>query len=309
VSDGQTLTQRYYAWGGIRPGPNNALPTDYTFTGQKLDATGLMYYGARYYDAYLNRWIQPDTIVPQPGNPQDLNRYSYARNNPLKYVDPSGHFVIAPIIGLVLIGAGVFAAINEAHQISNYAQEHNMGFWEAAVAKDLTLDQGSMVDSAFKGGAVTLLVAEGGALAFGGLGLGVQQIGKTFNSPEWFGTGMQMTNASIYADGLLKGGLTNAQVRQWYNAEMQKIDTNGSLTEKFARQVYEQRNAIKVQARELMADKVSAAELDIVRPIEPFEYYVEKYSAQGYSGEELWARIIQGSVTPNADVNAKFGIK
>jgi RHS repeat-associated protein len=91
VSDGQTLTQRYYAWGGIRPGPNNALPTDYTFTGQKLDATGLMYYGARYYDSSLGRFLSADTIVPQAGNPQALNRYSYVNNNPLKYVDPSGH--------------------------------------------------------------------------------------------------------------------------------------------------------------------------------------------------------------------------
>jgi RHS repeat-associated protein len=91
VSDGQTLTQRYYAWGGIRPGPNNALPTDYTFTGQKLDATGLMYYGARYYDSSLGRFLSADTIVPQAGNPQALNRYSYVNNNPLKYIDPSGH--------------------------------------------------------------------------------------------------------------------------------------------------------------------------------------------------------------------------
>jgi RHS repeat-associated protein len=91
VSDGQTLTQRYYAWGGIRPGPNNALPTDYTFTGQKLDATGLMYYGARYYDSALGRFLSADTIVPSPGNPQTLNRYSYVLGNPLKYVDPTGH--------------------------------------------------------------------------------------------------------------------------------------------------------------------------------------------------------------------------
>jgi hypothetical protein len=53
-ADGQqTIIQRYHPWGNIRPGPDNALPTDYTFTGQKLDeSTGLMYYGARYYDPY-----------------------------------------------------------------------------------------------------------------------------------------------------------------------------------------------------------------------------------------------------------------
>ena len=50
-------------------------------------------YGARFYSPYLNRWIQPDTIVPDPKNPQTLNRYTYANNNPVKYTDPSGHYV------------------------------------------------------------------------------------------------------------------------------------------------------------------------------------------------------------------------
>ena len=35
--------------------------------------------------------IQADTIIPEPGNPQALNRYSYVSNNPLKYTDPTGH--------------------------------------------------------------------------------------------------------------------------------------------------------------------------------------------------------------------------
>jgi RHS repeat-associated protein len=52
---------------------------------------GLMFYNARWYDPYLNHFTQPDTIVPDPGNSQDWDRYSYARNNPLKYTDPSGH--------------------------------------------------------------------------------------------------------------------------------------------------------------------------------------------------------------------------
>jgi len=47
--------------------------------------------GARMYDPELGRFISPDTIIPDPGNPQDLNRYAYVRNNPLAYVDPSGH--------------------------------------------------------------------------------------------------------------------------------------------------------------------------------------------------------------------------
>jgi RHS repeat-associated protein len=50
-------------------------------------------YDARFYSSYLNRWIQPDTIVPQPGDPQSLNRFSYVLNNPLKFTDPTGHCI------------------------------------------------------------------------------------------------------------------------------------------------------------------------------------------------------------------------
>jgi hypothetical protein len=52
-----------------------------------------MYYNARWYDPYLNHFTQPDSIVPDPYNPQDWDRYSYVRNNPLRYTDPSGHKV------------------------------------------------------------------------------------------------------------------------------------------------------------------------------------------------------------------------
>jgi RHS repeat-associated protein len=88
TSGAQPSSQTYYPYGGVRSG---TLPTDYTFTGQKADSDGLMYYNARYYDSAIGRFTQPDTIVPNPYNPQDLNRYSYARNNPLKFIDPSGH--------------------------------------------------------------------------------------------------------------------------------------------------------------------------------------------------------------------------
>jgi hypothetical protein len=52
-----------------------------------------MCYGVRYCGAALGRFIVPDTIVPEPGNPQALNRYAYVDNNPLKYTDPSGHWL------------------------------------------------------------------------------------------------------------------------------------------------------------------------------------------------------------------------
>jgi RHS repeat-associated protein len=62
--------------------------------GQRAEAGfRLMDYNARYYDPYLNRFISADTVVPNPGDPQDLNRYAYAGNNPVRYTDPTGHYL------------------------------------------------------------------------------------------------------------------------------------------------------------------------------------------------------------------------
>ena len=64
----------------------------YYFTGKKTDdESGLIYFGARYYDPKLGRFITPDTIIQNPYDPQTLNRYSYTSNNPINRVDPDGH--------------------------------------------------------------------------------------------------------------------------------------------------------------------------------------------------------------------------
>jgi len=41
----------------------------------------------------------PDTVIPDLYNPLDLNRYGYARYNPLKYTDPTGHVPVGDIYG------------------------------------------------------------------------------------------------------------------------------------------------------------------------------------------------------------------
>jgi RHS repeat-associated protein len=65
--------------------------TKHLYTGQEKDTeTGLYYYRARYYDPNLARFVQPDSVMQNVYDPQMLNRYSYVRNNPLKYTDPTG---------------------------------------------------------------------------------------------------------------------------------------------------------------------------------------------------------------------------
>ena len=61
------------------------------FTGHEhLDRTGLIHMNGRVYDPRLGRFLSPDPIVGDPTSSQSWNLYSYVRNNPLSYVDPTG---------------------------------------------------------------------------------------------------------------------------------------------------------------------------------------------------------------------------
>ena len=91
ATGGEVGRQWYYPYGDQRHA-TGSLPTDYRFTGQRIESTiGLYDYGARFYDPLLGRFVSADSVVPEPGNPQALNRFSYVLNNPLRYVDPTGH--------------------------------------------------------------------------------------------------------------------------------------------------------------------------------------------------------------------------
>ncbi len=93
---GTRYLQRYYPWGTPRTSYTAGLPTNHTYTGQIADieggsASGLMYYNARYYNPATGHFTQPDTLIPNPADPQAYNRYQYVRNNPTNNTDPTGH--------------------------------------------------------------------------------------------------------------------------------------------------------------------------------------------------------------------------
>ena len=77
-------TARYDAWGMTKESTGN-IP-QYGYTGREPDATGLMYYRARYYDPATSRFTQRDP----KGFIDGINRYAYTVNNPVNYTDPRG---------------------------------------------------------------------------------------------------------------------------------------------------------------------------------------------------------------------------
>ncbi len=83
----------YYPFGAERV-IANLVDNRYKFTGKERDAeSGLDDFGARYYASNLGRFVSPDLIFAdqQPSDPQSWNLYTYVRNNPLRFIDPTGH--------------------------------------------------------------------------------------------------------------------------------------------------------------------------------------------------------------------------
>lgn len=61
------------------------------YTGKPQDeSTGLSYYGARYYDPAIGRFMSIDPVGFHEGNIQSFNRYAYGNNNPYRFIDPDG---------------------------------------------------------------------------------------------------------------------------------------------------------------------------------------------------------------------------
>jgi RHS repeat-associated protein len=185
----------YYAYGeecteppcGTQPGTNTKK-----FTGKERDVeTGLDYFGARYYGSRIGRFSTVDPLMElrkNIANPQRWNRYAYALNQPLGFVDPSGE---SPIIAAAAVGAGI--GFTFAFGGSLVSQVIRNGSFDR-------LDYGEAFTSG-AGGALS------GALAGVTLGGGAAALGLTFQTTT--GGIMAIGAGSNVAGGTLARAIDN----------------------------------------------------------------------------------------------------
>jgi len=112
------ISYHYDAWGNATTTYHNggastlAANNPIRYRSYYYDTTLQMYYlQSRYYDAKICRFISPDDVsyLGANGDLISYNMYAYCSNNPVNYVDPSGHsFIVA---ALILVATTVIGAI------------------------------------------------------------------------------------------------------------------------------------------------------------------------------------------------------
>lgn len=129
----------YDPWGRLR-NPRTLKPYSFEampglrlgrgFTGHEhLPEFGLINMNARLYDPLLGRFLNPDPYVQVPENSQSYNRYSYCLNNPLKYTDPTGEFLV--------VDAWIWGFLSKFVQTGSFKEAYHEGNRRGQIDIDL----------------------------------------------------------------------------------------------------------------------------------------------------------------------------
>lgn len=235
TSDGTLIAEYSYdAWGRLRDPQTLDLyaageePTlvlgGRGYTGHEhMPWFGLINMNARLYDPLLGRFLSPDPYVQSPENTQNFNRYSYALNNPLRYTDENGEFLLSA----VLLSAGIGAAINVAF---NWSKIDSV--WEGVIMAVCGAGVGAV--AAVTGGA-----GLGGQL-LAGMGTGMLDSMVT-NSIEQFGaSGNGAFDWGSFARSAISGavtGMATAGANKIANGLATKLVNKAEITSRLSQNV------------------------------------------------------------------------
>lgn len=131
---------RFDPYGAPRPGMS--FSSGFGYAGEWTDPSGLINLRFRAYDPVIGRFLSRDTFGGVAGLSQSANRYGYGLGNPLRYTDPSGHFVnnvLIPGGGWLLgfgwgFGSAVFDALVDLGQLALCLQPGNPCAIETMIA-------------------------------------------------------------------------------------------------------------------------------------------------------------------------------
>ncbi len=166
------------------PGTEPILFLGRGYTGHEhIPWFGLINMNARLYDPAIGRFLSPDPYVQAPDFTQNLNRYSYCLNNPFKYSDPNGEFIISTLVA-VGIGATLGSITGGIIGYMNGARGWNLGahIGLGAFIGGTSVTGGALVNSFVGSGfyAMGAIGATSGAIA--GAGFGALSSGGDWNS-------------------------------------------------------------------------------------------------------------------------------
>jgi RHS repeat-associated protein len=199
----------YDVWGRVLSDSNPGFQT-FGFAGGIYDRlTGLVRFGARDYDPTLGRWLNKDPIRFEGG----WNLYGYVGNDPVNFIDPTGHLGIEDFEGFA---AGM-------PQIPQAAVDASAGFGDALLfgfGQDLrdALDIGGVnqCSRAYKLGALTSLAVGTGRLAYAG----IAKLGAVFAS-----SGLQASAFRATLKNTMRGGIG----KTWRIPDLDKYPTDAAL--------------------------------------------------------------------------------
>ena len=121
----------------------NSIENEITYTGAVYDSsTGLYYMNARYYDSEIGRFISQDTYRGEKNDAGTWHLYAYCANDPINYVDPSGHVAVAATVAIgwivsdYLFSAGISVLVTgQIYNILNKDYSNNVALAKKASPK------------------------------------------------------------------------------------------------------------------------------------------------------------------------------